>query len=90
MLNLVRLNGINQECHLVAGVLGLVGTLLFYFLLSDASIGHAIVTGIICAVCWYIYKLGEGLTFDGQPTIAGPVVSIGLIVLIMVLHFTTI
>lgn len=90
MLNLVQFKGFDKECHVIAAILAIVSGVLIKSVIPMAGTTSAVTTGVICGVCWYVFKLGDGLTYDGRETPLGTIAALAIIAIIATLHFLTI
>lgn len=81
-LSLLRFSPISKETHLVAVVVGLLGFLADFFAMPYATATSSFATAIVAGVCWYVFKVFDGLTYDGAETAIGPVA--GLVACVIV------
>ena len=44
-------------------------------------------TAVVAAVCWYVYKVFDGMTYDGAETALGTVAGLFLSVVICIGYF---
>jgi len=81
-LTLLRFSPISKESHLVAVVVAFMAYLVDTFAMPDATSTTSFATALVAAVCWYIYKVFDGVTYDGTETayatMAGIVIAIGI------------
>lgn len=86
-LNLVRISPPSNETHLVSLILGVLSFTMAYATTPTAGLPEHISTGIVAAVCWYVYKVFDGITYDEQVTPVGTVIGFIIIGIIGYLHF---
>ncbi|MFL1449388.1 hypothetical protein ACI77O_13405 [Pseudomonas tritici] len=72
-LRLLRFAPISKETHLVALVMGALGFILNAMLLPNSSAASSFSTAIVVGICWYVYKLFDGMEYDGAATAGGNV-----------------
>lgn len=86
-LNLIRVDPPDNECHLVAFILGLLGLAMAYLVPPSEGLANDMATGFLTASCWYVYKVFDGITYDDQVTLIGTMVGFLVIGLIGHVHF---
>ena len=87
MLSLLQFSRLNFESHVAALILAFIAGLLSYVSGDDESILAHISTGLVGMVCWYIYKVFDGITYDGEPTAYSSSAGIVLIIGLCLWHF---
>lgn len=87
MLSLLQFSRLNSESHVAALILAFIAGLLSYVSGDDESILAHISTGLVGMVCWYIYKVFDGITYDGEPTAYSSIAGIVLIIGLCLWHF---
>lgn len=86
-LRLLRFTPITNETHAVACILGIVASLIYYFGMLTATVEASFTTGVVIGLCWYVFKVFDGLEYDGATTIAGPLTGVGMAVIICNMYF---
>lgn len=86
-LTLLRFTPLPKETHLVAIVIGVLAYIVDSFAMPGSTATNSFETGVVAAICWYVYKVFDGLTYDGAETAIGTVAGLVLTVLICVGHF---
>jgi hypothetical protein len=79
-MNLLRFSPITTETHLVAFCVAALVLLLNLFLIPGANLVGSFEIGMAVAFCWYIFKVFDGVTYDGADTPIGTI--LGLILAI--------
>lgn len=87
MLSLLRFSRLNLETHVTALILAFIAGFLSYTSAARDSILSDVTTGLVGMVCWYIYKICDGITYDNEPTAYSSIVGIVLIIGLCFWHF---
>lgn len=81
-LTLLRFTPISKESHLVAVIVAFLGYLVDAFAMPTSTTITSFSTALVAAICWYVYKVFDGVTYDGAETayasMLGIAVSIGI------------
>nr|CEK42082.1 hypothetical protein PQBR57_0129 [Pseudomonas fluorescens SBW25] len=72
-LTLLRFSPLSKETHLVAVVLGILAFIADYSAIPGATATSSFGTAIVAGICWYVFKVFDGLTYDGAEMASGPV-----------------
>ncbi len=88
-LSLFRFSPLNNETHLVALIVGVVGFFVDYFAMPGAAAIDSFSTALVASVCWYIYKVFDGITYDGAETAIGTLAGLAIAVIICIGYFMT-
>lgn len=86
-LTLLRFSPISKETHLVAVVLAFLTYIVDNMAMPSATATSSFTTALIGAICWYGYKVFDGLTYDGAETVYGPMAGFTVAVSICVTYF---
>jgi uncharacterized membrane protein len=87
MLSLIRFGRLNFESHVAALILAVIAGFLSYISGDNESILAHVTTGLVGMVCWYIYKVFDGITYDNEPTAYSSIAGIVLIIGLCLWHF---
>jgi hypothetical protein len=86
-LTLLRLSPIPKQAHLIAVLIGALAYMMDNFAMPVATTTTSFETAILAAVCWYVYKLFDGITYDGTETSTATVIGLLLNVAICAAYF---
>lgn len=86
-LTLLRFSPMPKETHLVAVIIGALAYLVDSFVMPGATATTSFSTAVVAGICWYVYKLFDGLTYDGAETAFGTVIGLVLSVVICAAYF---
>lgn len=86
-LTLLRFTPVGKESHLVAVVVAFIGFLVDTVTMPNSTATSSFTTALVAAVCWYIYKVFDGVTYDGVETAYAPMLGIAVSVVICASYF---
>lgn len=86
-LTLLRFSTLPKESHLVAVLVGVLAYIVDSFAMPGSAATDSFGTAVVAAVCWYVYKVFDGMTYDGAETALGTVAGLFLSVAICVGYF---
>lgn len=86
-LSLLGLSPLPKESHLVAVLVGVLAYIVDSFAMPASAATDSFATAVVTAVCWYVYKVFDGITYDGAETALGTVTGLFLSVAICVGYF---
>lgn len=86
-LTLLRFSPLNQETNIVAVLLGILAYIVDNYAMPGATVASSFATAIVIGACWYVYKVFDGLTYDGTETVYGSVIGLLLVVGICSAYF---
>ncbi|HBP6379311.1 TPA: hypothetical protein L6A07_29520 [Pseudomonas aeruginosa] len=86
-LTLLRFSPLPKESHLVAVLIGVLAYFVDSFAIPGNAAADSFATALIAAVCWYVYKGFDGMTYDGAETALGTLAGLFLSVVICIVYF---
>jgi hypothetical protein len=86
-LTLLRLSPLPKESHLVAVMVGVLAYIVDSFTMPGNTAIDSFGTAVVAAACWYVYKVFDGLTYDGAETVLGTVAGLFLSAAICIGYF---
>ncbi len=86
-LALLRFSPLHKEAHLVAVIVGALGYMVDSFAMPGATVIDSFTTALVASICWYVYKVFDGITHDGAETAVGTLAGLVLVVAICVGYF---
>ena len=86
-LTLLRFSPLPKESHLIALAMGFLTYIMDSSLNPSADLISSFTTAIVIGCCWYVYKVFDGITYDGSETVFGPLLGLGMVVVVAACYF---
>lgn len=87
-LTLLRFSPLSKETNLIAVLVAFLAFFVDYAAMPTATATSSFATAIVVGACWYVYKVFDGVTYDGIETASGSMIGILLTVIICATYFT--
>jgi hypothetical protein len=86
-LTLLSFSPLSRETNVIAIVLGVLAFILDTIVIPNATVTSSCATAIVAGACWHVYKVFDGLSYDGAETVYGSFIGLAAVFAICRLYF---
>lgn len=88
-LSLIRFSPISKETTLIAVVLGVMVFLVDNALMTNSTVLSSFTAALLAGVCWYVYKVFDGVTYDGCENALSSLIGISIVISLCAAYYAS-
>lgn len=87
MLSLIKFSPLKFETHIVALLFAALTLWLSAYMIGSRPLSYHATSGLVGLVCWYVFKICDGVSFDDRPSASATLVGVAIAALLLWFHF---